>query len=89
MLSGDALMAHSHDPFHPHAHDHRHPSTEVTTRTLAGAVGLTLIFVAIEALFGWFGHSSRCDSRQRVAGRVRGRHRDWWRAREVVVLRTT
>lgn len=50
MLSGDALMA-------QHVHDHHHPSTEVTRRTLAGAVGLTLVFVAVEALFGWFGHS--------------------------------
>jgi cobalt-zinc-cadmium efflux system protein len=58
MLSGDELMAqHGHDASYPHAHEHRHPSTEVTGRTLAGAVGVTLMFVAIEALFGWFGHS--------------------------------
>jgi len=53
MLSGVELMAqHIHDHSHSHARDHR-----VTGRTLAGAAGLTMAFVAVEALFGWFGHS--------------------------------
>ena len=41
---------------HSHAHDHGHV-TDATGRALAGAVGFTLAFVAIEALFGWFGRS--------------------------------
>jgi len=48
---------HGHNHSDPHAHDHHHPSTDVTGRTLAGALGLTLAFVAVEALFGWFSHS--------------------------------
>jgi len=52
-----AQHIHGHTHSDPHAHGGHHPSTEVTGRTLAGAVGLTLAFVAVEALFGWFGHS--------------------------------
>ncbi len=47
-----------HDHSYPRgAHDYDHAPRDVTGRALAGAVGLTLAFVAIEALFGWFGHS--------------------------------
>ena len=39
-------------------HDHAaHSHGEVTGRTLAGAMALTLGFVGVEALLGWFGHS--------------------------------
>ncbi len=52
-------MAHQHT--HPHAHGHAHGQAhvapDVTGRTLAGAVALTLAFVLVEALFGWFGRS--------------------------------
>lgn len=37
--------------------DHDHARLPFIGSALAGAVGLTLAFVAIEALFGWFGHS--------------------------------
>ena len=50
-------MAHDHGHTHGHAHLHAHTPPDVTGRTLAGAVGFTLAFVAVEALFGWFGHS--------------------------------
>ena len=47
-----------HDYGHRHsAHDYGHSPLDVTSHALTGAVGLTLAFVAIEALFGWFGHS--------------------------------
>ena len=50
------MIQHNHR--HPHgSHDHDHAPLDVTGRALAGAVGLTLIFVAVEALFGWFAHS--------------------------------
>jgi cobalt-zinc-cadmium efflux system protein len=43
----------SHDHAHPHAHGHAH----VSERTLRSAFVLTMVFVTIEALFGWFGPS--------------------------------
>jgi len=48
-------MAHAHD--HNHRHQLGHAPQTVDDRSLAGAVGLTMAFVIVEALFGWFGHS--------------------------------
>src|SRR5688500_8540789 len=45
---------------HDHGHGihaHSHVSTRVPERTLRAALILTLTFVTIEALFGWFGSS--------------------------------
>jgi cobalt-zinc-cadmium efflux system protein len=47
---------HIHDGDHSHTHTHAVP-LDVTGRALAGAVVVTLLFVAFEAVFGWFGHS--------------------------------
>src|SRR5882672_4024430 len=46
-------MAHQ----HTHSHAHPHAAPDVTGRTMAGAVSITLAFVLVEALLGWFGHS--------------------------------
>jgi len=48
-------MAQDHNHSHPH-HPAGAPSTG-TDRPLAGAVALTLAFVLVEAVCGWFGHS--------------------------------
>ena len=48
-------MAHDHNQ--THSHHHAHVPSKVDDRTLAAAVGLTLAFVFVEALCGWFGHS--------------------------------
>lgn len=46
-------MAHAHTG-HAHSHDHAHT---VPDRTMGAALGLTLSFVALEALGGWHAHS--------------------------------
>src|SRR5882672_10034635 len=46
-------MAHQ----HTHSHAHPHAAPDVTGRTMAGAVSITLAFVVVEALSGWFAHS--------------------------------
>jgi cobalt-zinc-cadmium efflux system protein len=53
------MAQHIHEHDHSHAHSsHLHSvPLDVTGRALAGATGLTLAFVAFEALLGWFGHS--------------------------------
>jgi cobalt-zinc-cadmium efflux system protein len=50
-------VAHYHH--HQHVADNGHPpeALEVRGRALATGVALTLVFVAVEALFGWFGRS--------------------------------
>jgi cobalt-zinc-cadmium efflux system protein len=50
-------VAHYHH--HQHVADNGHPpeALEVRGRALASGVALTLVFVAVEALFGWFGRS--------------------------------
>jgi cobalt-zinc-cadmium efflux system protein len=40
-----------------HAHPHTHVPPNVSNRTMAAAVGLTLAFVSAEAAAGWLGHS--------------------------------
>ena len=52
-------MAHDHAHHgHHHGHGgHSHAAPDVSGRVLGAAVGLTLAFVAIEALAGWFAHS--------------------------------
>src|SRR4051794_33567724 len=49
-------MAHTHAHTHAHAHG---PSQagQVSTRTMAAAVGLTLAYVLAEAIGGWWGNS--------------------------------
>ena len=50
-------MAMAHDHAH-HGHGgHSHGVPDVSGRVLGAAVGLTLAFVAVEALSGWFAHS--------------------------------
>jgi len=49
------MAAHVHD-HDSHTHTHTVP-LDVTGRALAGAVGATLLFVVLEAMLGWFGHS--------------------------------
>ena len=49
------MARHEHD--HPHAHAHAHAAPAVAGHTLATAVALTVAFVVVEALFGWFGNS--------------------------------
>jgi cobalt-zinc-cadmium efflux system protein len=52
-------MAHDHEHGHAHldGHSHSHVPRDVSERRLRSALGLTIAFVAIEALFGWFGSS--------------------------------
>jgi len=49
------------DMAHDHAHGshggHSHSAPDVSGRVLGAAVGLTLAFVAVEAVSGWFAHS--------------------------------
>jgi cobalt-zinc-cadmium efflux system protein len=51
-------MSHQHSG-HPqaHSHSHSHVPPNVSGRTLGAAVALTLVFVAVEAVCGWFAHS--------------------------------
>ena len=53
-------MAHHHARVHAHAHAHGHAHAnprDVSTRTLAGAIALTLAYVLAEAIGGWWGNS--------------------------------
>jgi len=51
-------MSHQHGGRgHDHSHGHSHVPANVSGRTMAAAVALTLAFVATEAAFGWFAHS--------------------------------
>src|SRR6476620_2626506 len=49
------------DMAHDHTHGshggHSHSAPDVSGRVLGAAVGLTLAFVAVEAVSGWFAHS--------------------------------
>jgi cobalt-zinc-cadmium efflux system protein len=47
---------HGHGQAHSHPHGHHLPA-HVSTGKMGAAVGVTLAFVAAEALGGWFGHS--------------------------------
>ena len=49
-------MAHDHAG-HSHAHGHSHVPPNLSGRTMGAAVALTLAFVAVEAVAGWFAHS--------------------------------
>ena len=49
-------MAHDHAG-HSHAHGHSHVPPNVSGRAMGAAVALTLAFVAVEAVAGWFAHS--------------------------------
>jgi len=49
-------MAHDHAG-HSHTHGHSHVPPNLSGRAMGAAVGLTLAFVAVEALAGWFAHS--------------------------------
>ena len=49
-------MAHDHAG-HSHSHGHSHVPPNLSGRAMGAAVGLTLAFVAVEALAGWFAHS--------------------------------
>src|SRR5436309_3210164 len=51
------VMAHHDHHAHPSAHSHSHAPPSVAGRTMGIAVVLTLTFVAVEALAGWYGHS--------------------------------
>ena len=42
---------------HQHAHGHSHVPSNVSGRTMGAAVALTLVFVLVEAVAGWFAHS--------------------------------
>jgi cobalt-zinc-cadmium efflux system protein len=46
------MLVHAHD-----GHSHTHDSASASERTLRSALALTLVFVAVEALCGWFGPS--------------------------------
>src|ERR1700681_4739129 len=48
---------HDHARDHGRAHGHSHIPRNVSGRTMGAAVTLTLLFVILEALFGWFAHS--------------------------------
>jgi cobalt-zinc-cadmium efflux system protein len=48
--------AHSGHP-HQHAHSHSHVPANLSGRMMGGAVALTLSFVVVEAVAGWFAHS--------------------------------
>src|ERR1700730_14806353 len=51
-------MSHQHSGHpHQHAHGHSHVSPTVSRRRMGAAVGLTLLFVVVEAICGWFAHS--------------------------------
>src|SRR5882724_12984730 len=51
-------MAHQHSGHaHQHSHSHPHAPSNVSGRMMGAAVALTLAFVLIEAISGWFAHS--------------------------------
>ena len=51
-------MAHEHSGHaHGHDHPHSHVPPNVSGRTMGAAVALTLAFVVVEAVSGWFAHS--------------------------------
>src|SRR5580692_10870476 len=51
-------MSHQHSGHsHSHTHGHSHAPANVSGRTMGAAVALTLAFVVVEALCGWFAHS--------------------------------
>src|ERR1700674_3838164 len=51
-------MSHRHSGHpHQHPHGHSHVPQNVSGGTMGAAVALTLLFVVVEALFGWFAHS--------------------------------
>ena len=51
-------MSHQHGGHsHSHSHGHSHAPANVSGRTMGAAVALTLAFVVVEALCGWFAHS--------------------------------
>jgi cobalt-zinc-cadmium efflux system protein len=47
----------THDPAGSASHTHSHPLVEVSPRTMAAAVAVTIAFVIAEAMAGWLGHS--------------------------------
>src|SRR5207244_5171935 len=49
-------MSHDHSG-HEHAHRHSHVPANVSGSTMGAAVALTLVFVLVEAVSGWFAHS--------------------------------
>ena len=51
-------MSHEHSGHpHQHSHGHSHVPANVSGRTMGAAVALTLAFVVVEAVCGWFAHS--------------------------------
>ena len=51
-------MSHDHSSHaHQYAHGHSHVPPNVSGRMMGAAVALTLAFVAVEAICGWFAHS--------------------------------
>jgi len=50
-------MAHDHAHHGHGGHSHSHAAPDLSGTVLGAAVGLTLAFVAVEALSGWFAHS--------------------------------
>src|SRR5207237_5343816 len=50
------VMAHHHEHARDDAPGHSHAPPSVSGRAMATAVALTLLFVVVEALAGWFGH---------------------------------
>ena len=50
-------MAHQHHHPRPHGPGHSHLPANVSSRTMGAAVALTIAFVIVEALSGWWGHS--------------------------------
>jgi cobalt-zinc-cadmium efflux system protein len=51
-------MSHQHSGHpHQHSHGHAHVPPNVSGRTMGAAVALTLFFVVVEAVGGWFAHS--------------------------------
>jgi cobalt-zinc-cadmium efflux system protein len=52
----DLMAPQDHNHQHGHSHSHALPA-DLSSRTMGTAVAITLVFVAIEALSGWFGNS--------------------------------
>ena len=50
-------MTHQHAGSHGHTHGHSHAPADVSGRAMGAAVTLTLAFVVVEAIGGWFAHS--------------------------------
>ena len=46
-----------HKQSHRHSHTHTHMPVTVSGRTMAAAVTLTVAFVLVETVYGWWGHS--------------------------------